>query len=352
MTHQPELRRGAIGLREVLFQSITAMAPGAAIAASIPVRCRVRRRRPAAGRARRARGLPVRRALHLRTGQAPAGGRVRRHLLQSRLAPDGRIPGGVGISVRRGARPDPAPAPARLHRPPARSTPSGTAIRPICGGPGPSSGPCYRDRRVLRRPCVGRRRHDSRCVRDHRVPRAGRVDDREGRWGQHGLRVRDVAHTRVPTPGSPVSSRVPSTPCSRSPGSRPPRRWPRRPRTPGARSARPSSAPRSASAAIYIFTTYAADVFVGTGQVRAVRHLRRAVLGGRGTGLVRACSGCWCSSRSSTPPSPTPTPARTCRPAPLTRWAGSASCPVVRPRHPAHRSPVVAVGVQFASPSS
>jgi amino acid transporter len=30
------LRRGAIGLREVLFQSITAMAPGAAIAASIP----------------------------------------------------------------------------------------------------------------------------------------------------------------------------------------------------------------------------------------------------------------------------------------------------------------------------
>jgi amino acid transporter len=30
------LLRGAIGLREVLFQSITAMAPGAAIAASIP----------------------------------------------------------------------------------------------------------------------------------------------------------------------------------------------------------------------------------------------------------------------------------------------------------------------------
>ena len=33
---QPGLRRGAIGLREVLFQSITDMAPGAAIAASIP----------------------------------------------------------------------------------------------------------------------------------------------------------------------------------------------------------------------------------------------------------------------------------------------------------------------------
>jgi amino acid transporter len=33
---QQELRRGAIGLREVLFQSITDMAPGAAIAASIP----------------------------------------------------------------------------------------------------------------------------------------------------------------------------------------------------------------------------------------------------------------------------------------------------------------------------
>src|SRR4051794_19178148 len=33
---QSGLRRGAIGLREVLFQSITNMAPGAAIAASIP----------------------------------------------------------------------------------------------------------------------------------------------------------------------------------------------------------------------------------------------------------------------------------------------------------------------------
>src|ERR1700742_1088874 len=32
----PALRRDAIGLREVLFQSITDMAPGAAIAASIP----------------------------------------------------------------------------------------------------------------------------------------------------------------------------------------------------------------------------------------------------------------------------------------------------------------------------
>ncbi len=35
-TAAPGLRRGAIGLREVLFQSITDMAPGAAIAASIP----------------------------------------------------------------------------------------------------------------------------------------------------------------------------------------------------------------------------------------------------------------------------------------------------------------------------
>jgi hypothetical protein len=39
-TAQPQnttgLRRDAIGLREVLFQSITDMAPGAAIAASIP----------------------------------------------------------------------------------------------------------------------------------------------------------------------------------------------------------------------------------------------------------------------------------------------------------------------------
>jgi hypothetical protein len=32
----PGLRRDAIGLREVLFQSITDMAPGAAIVASIP----------------------------------------------------------------------------------------------------------------------------------------------------------------------------------------------------------------------------------------------------------------------------------------------------------------------------
>src|ERR1700709_1441485 len=36
ITSNPTLRRDAVGLREVLFQSITAMAPGAAIAASIP----------------------------------------------------------------------------------------------------------------------------------------------------------------------------------------------------------------------------------------------------------------------------------------------------------------------------
>src|SRR5713101_9346119 len=35
-TAAPGLRRDAIGLREVLFQSVTDMAPGAAIAASIP----------------------------------------------------------------------------------------------------------------------------------------------------------------------------------------------------------------------------------------------------------------------------------------------------------------------------
>jgi amino acid transporter len=35
-TAAPGLRRNAVGLREVLFQSITDMAPGAAIAASIP----------------------------------------------------------------------------------------------------------------------------------------------------------------------------------------------------------------------------------------------------------------------------------------------------------------------------
>ena len=35
-TASGSLRRDAVGLREVLFQSVTAMAPGAAIAASIP----------------------------------------------------------------------------------------------------------------------------------------------------------------------------------------------------------------------------------------------------------------------------------------------------------------------------
>ncbi|MEU9247527.1 hypothetical protein [Streptomyces sp. NPDC048385] len=34
------LRRDAVGLREVLFQSVTAMAPAAAVAASVPAgRC-------------------------------------------------------------------------------------------------------------------------------------------------------------------------------------------------------------------------------------------------------------------------------------------------------------------------
>ena len=44
------LRRDAIGLREVLFQSITDMAPGAAIAASIPAGCAGRRVAAAGGR--------------------------------------------------------------------------------------------------------------------------------------------------------------------------------------------------------------------------------------------------------------------------------------------------------------
>src|ERR1700693_4128321 len=109
------LRRDASGLREVLFQSITDMAPGAAIAASIPAGAGL------AGGAlplsvifalvacllgawcigQLARGTPARRvSSHLR-GPGPASGR--------------RVPGGLGLRAGRLADPAAGAAPARVH---------------------------------------------------------------------------------------------------------------------------------------------------------------------------------------------------------------------------------------------
>jgi hypothetical protein len=75
------LDRGAIGLREVMFQSITSMAPAGAVALSIAA-ARYLRRRRCAGAVGPActRRLPACRELHRPTRQAPALGWQHLHL--------------------------------------------------------------------------------------------------------------------------------------------------------------------------------------------------------------------------------------------------------------------------------
>ena len=59
---------------------------------------------------------------------------------------------------------------------------------------------------------------------------------------------------------------------------------------------------------LYIFTTYAVDVAFGPDNFAIVHQLGRRVVGGPGPPASTGCSGCWCSWPSSTPLSPMPTP--------------------------------------------
>ncbi len=133
-----ELRRDAIGLREVLFQSITDMAPGAAIAASIP-----------AGVAFAGGALPLAVVFALIASlftawtdqparQGDTRGRIAGDLRRPRHPPGRRVPGRVGLCHGRLAGRAAGAAAARLHD--GRHAEHRVRLaRRTCGGRGRSS---------------------------------------------------------------------------------------------------------------------------------------------------------------------------------------------------------------------
>ncbi len=163
------LRSDAIGLREVLFQSITDMAPGAAIAASIP-----------AGVAFAGGSLPlaVVFALVACLFSAWAIGQLARELPSA---------GSMATYAARGLHPaagflvawgpaagtaaawlhDSRDAQLRLPRLPSQPVVALGDTRPAD----------HRRCRVFRRPYLGQVRHRTRGVRDHRFPDHGRAAD-------------------------------------------------------------------------------------------------------------------------------------------------------------------------------
>ena len=239
----PALRKDAIGLREVLFQSITDMAPGAAIAASIP-----------AGAAFAGGSLPLavvfaliaacsaRSRIAELAGRIPAAGSlatyVARGLHKSLGLPDRLV-------LRPGRHPHLAAraAAARLHR--RRHVPQFLALvaRPLVGLHADRRADRHA-RRALRHPDVSRPRHHPRHLRDRRVRGPRRHADRARRLVQHAVGLRHRAHAGAITPASPASSPARSTRPSRCSASRAPRRWPRRPATRDGRSARRCCSPR------------------------------------------------------------------------------------------------------------
>ena len=181
------LRRDAIGLREVLFQSITDMAPGAAIAASIPAGVAFAGGVAAAGGdLRTGRGL-VLRLQHWPAGPRDAVVRFAGHVRGPGPAPGRRLPGGVGICACGPADPPAGPAPARVHH--RRHAQLGVPRLP--GQPVVAVGHRGRadraGRRPLRCPDLGPARHGARAVRDRRLPRPGNLPYRARRQSQHAL---------------------------------------------------------------------------------------------------------------------------------------------------------------------
>ena len=98
------LRREAIGLREVFFQSVTHMAPAARGRLLDHRRRELRLGGPPALGAVRAGRVPAGRDLDRSTRQAPAVGRRLLHVHGPRDPPVDRVPGGLGVRVRRAAR--------------------------------------------------------------------------------------------------------------------------------------------------------------------------------------------------------------------------------------------------------
>ena len=216
----PGLRRNAIGLREVLFQSITDMAPGAAIAASIPAGAALAGGLAAAGGRLRPGGMPALRLVHRAAGPGDARRGIAGHLRGPRAAPGRRLPGRLGLRPGRLADPAAGAAAARVHhgghdqlRVP--RVPGEPVVAVVAGRRGDRA-----RRRLLRRPGLDQVRHHPRDLRDRGVPGAGRVlrgargqpqhraglhhallphraDRRDRRLGVHAARVRRLRGRRA-----------------------------------------------------------------------------------------------------------------------------------------------------------
>ena len=188
------LRRDAIGLREVLFQSITDMAPGAAIAASIP-----------AGVAFAGGSLPLSVVFALVAcllcawcigllSPRDSCRRIAGHLRGPRHPPGRRVPRGLGVCPGRLADSAAGAAAAWLHhRGDAQFRDLRLPGQPVVAVVDTRSA----DRaggRLLRRQDIGPARHHSRAVRDRRVPGARRVPGRARGQPQHPVCVRHEVH--------------------------------------------------------------------------------------------------------------------------------------------------------------
>ena len=190
------LAREAIGLREVLFQSITHMAPAAAVAFSIIVGANFASRRPAALGGAGPGRLPAGGGLHRAAGQAAAVGRRVRHLRRPRPAPGRRLPGRLGLCVR--GAPGGAAAVPHLRQRGGQHPEPGVRLelRHLVGGVGGGRGRGRVRPRVVRGAAEHRRGHDPGAVRDPGVRRPGRHPDLPGRRRQHSGGVRHRVRRR------------------------------------------------------------------------------------------------------------------------------------------------------------
>ena len=258
------LRRNAIGLREVLFQSITDMAPGAAIAASIPsgaafaggslplsvifalIAClfcavsiaELAKRIPSAGSL----ATYAAQGLHNGVGFLVAWGYV---LVGMLIGPLVLLQ--LGFTVAGTFHSEWASYPANLWWP---WTILGTLIvmpPPDCTASATSAGLGT---------VLGI--FEIAVFVDHGVPA-----DRPRRQCEHVVRFRHRPHAVDVSRHHRRDRRVGLHRSSPSAGSRAPRRWPRRPATHAVRSAAPCCGAALSIGILYIFTTYAIDVAFG-----------------------------------------------------------------------------------------
>ena len=166
-------------------------------------RGQLRRRRPAPVGALRAGRLPAGGHLDRAAGPAPALGRRLLHLRRPRAAPGRRLPGRLGLRLRRA--PGGAPAVPDLRQRGRRHPQPGVRLelRHLVGGVGRGRRRGRVRARLVRGPAEHRRRHDPGAVRDPGVRRPGRHPDRPGGRRQHPVGVRhQVRHRARASSGS------------------------------------------------------------------------------------------------------------------------------------------------------